>query len=160
LSGQSFSLRKQPVEPGSVRLITRQGEQNERSAAPEEWKEVADFADAGPQKSGSKEAVPHQDRRVFMLDPTSGRITFGDGEYGEIPKTGQRVVALSYRSGGGSLGNVNAKAIKFQKPSKFIGINPLAAAGGRDAEPFDALRQRAPARLRGRDRAVTAGDYE
>ena len=164
LSGQFFTLRKQPVEPGSVRLITGQ-EGRDGQISPDKnnggpWIEAADFSLAGPHPPDSAADKANYHRRAYMVDPDSGRITFGDGEYGEIPKAGERVVVLTYRSGGGAPGNVNAGAIKFSKPPKYSGVNPLPASGGRDAESAGALRQRAPARLRSRDRAVTAHDYE
>ncbi len=50
------------------------------------WKRVSSLGAAGP------------DSHVFVLDPSSGRITFGDGAHGAVPASGA-VVRLSYVSG-------------------------------------------------------------
>ena len=103
----------------------------------------------------------------FVLDAPNGKIQFGDGTRGRIPTPGCVVIAKSYRAGGGTVGNVKAKAITFKIPANgsnspgvWNGTNPFAASGGTDAELAEGLRQRAPARLRSLDRAVIQTDYE
>jgi hypothetical protein len=55
----------------------------------EPWTEVTSLDAAGP------------DDRVFVLDPTTGLVTFGDGEHGARPRVGAHVEA-TYRFGAGS----------------------------------------------------------
>ncbi|GAA1697183.1 hypothetical protein [Streptomyces yatensis] len=50
------------------------------------WREVADLASAGA------------DDRVYAFDPRSGRIRFGDGHHGEVPRKGSKITA-DYDSG-------------------------------------------------------------
>src|SRR5690349_16579539 len=46
-------------------------------------------------------AAAASDARVFILDPGSGAVRFGDGEHGARPPRGSRV-RVSYRAGGGA----------------------------------------------------------
>jgi hypothetical protein len=99
---------------------------------------------------------------VYLLDPTSGTITFGDGRNGQIPVADTQIVARRYRYGGGTIGNVAPGTIKAIK-GKVTGVksvtNVRAAADGSDAETLEAAKLRAPHDLRTRDRAVTAEDF-
>jgi predicted phage baseplate assembly protein len=89
-------------------------------------------------------------------------VTFGDGVNGMVPVAGSRILANSYRVGGGALGNVAAGTIATLKtalPQVKSVSNQRAAAGGADAETIDQAKLRAPSGLRSRDRAVTAEDF-
>lgn len=145
LQGQVFRLRNRPVEPESIRLMTRVSEQKGPSDLA--WTRVDDFADSG------------RDDRHFVLDAASGEIKFGNDIKGHVPQAGQRIVATSYQAGGGAVGNVKNGVVKFYHLA-VKGTNPYSATGGSDAEPAEGLRQRAAARLRSRDRAVTCADFE
>ncbi|SCK08630.1 putative baseplate assembly protein [Streptomyces sp. WMMB 322] len=99
-------------------------------------------------------------------------LRFGDGLYGAVPEPGSRL-ALHYRTGGGTAGNVGAEAIGHlvlrrdpdavdaAEPMPVAGVrNPLPAVGGTAPEPVDQVKQLAPLGLkRDRLRAVTAEDY-
>jgi predicted phage baseplate assembly protein len=146
LQGQLFGLRNRPVVRESLRLVTRISETDDRRLDVE-WLEVPDFSESLPTD------------QHFVLDAASGQISFGDGKRGQIPRAGRRVVAASYQAGGGALGNVNARKITFQYLGAN-GTNAFPAINGSDAEVMEGLRQRAAARLRSRDRAVTAADFE
>jgi Baseplate J-like protein len=120
------------------------------------WQEVPDFL-------ASKESDPH-----FVLNRTTGEITFGDGEHGRIPlanlanRTGN-IVARDYRHGGGSRGNVGAGAItELQTTVDFVSAvtNLRAAAGGSQEETVGDAKLRAAGALKSRGRAVTAEDFE
>jgi predicted phage baseplate assembly protein len=141
---QTYTLRHTPVFAGSLAIAIEQGDQVDSS-----WVEVGDFLASGPDD-------PH-----YTLDPASGAITFGDGAKGRIPPPTATIVAASYRYGGGTSGNVLTGAIN--SPLLNLGAivvkNERPAVGGRDEQSVDELRQQAPARLRCRDRAVTADDY-
>ncbi len=103
------------------------------------------------------------DDRHYTLDPTSGEISFGDGNRGRIPPRGRDNIRASYRTGGGSSGNLPPGAIAELKSSvPFVDAvtNPLPADGGADAETVGGVLDRAPKELRDRGRAVTGADVE
>jgi hypothetical protein len=101
----------------------------------------------------------------------SAQLRFGDDRAGMRPAAGTRFLA-TYRVGNGAAGNVGANTIRHVvssdpafisdlKPPKITGVgNPLAAAGGLDAETSDHVRQNAPSAFRRQERAVTPADYE
>jgi hypothetical protein len=100
------------------------------------------------------------------IDGTGDTIRFGDGVFGAIPADGA-VFEVTYRSGGGTRGNVAAGAIDridpahpFASTITAIG-NPLPAEGGADEEPADRVRELAPQAFRAQQfRAVRAEDYQ
>ncbi|HLL21657.1 MAG TPA: putative baseplate assembly protein, partial [Kofleriaceae bacterium] len=73
------------------------------------------------------------------------------------------IVAVSYRIGGGSLGNVNSHTLtSLGRALAYVDTvtNPLPATGGADRETIEEAKARAPYTIKSRDRAVTAEDYE
>ncbi len=120
------------------------------------WQQVDDFFASGPDD-------PH-----FVLDLTTGQISFGDGEHGRIPGANlasptDNIVARSYRFGGGSQGNVAAQMIT--QLQTFVAsvssvTNYAAAQGGTDEESVANAKLRAPLALKSNDRAVTSDDFE
>lgn len=92
-------------------------------------------------------------------------IRFGDGTRGRIPAHGT-LFEVTYRVGGGARGNVAASTLTKLDPfAAALGItavnNPLHASGGRDEEPEDQVRDRAPEKFRRNPlRAVRPEDYE
>ncbi len=114
------------------------------------WTAMPDFSSSGP------------DDRHYVIDHRIGEITFGDGRRGRVPPAGSSV-RVTYRSGGGSVGNCAFGAVTELR-SALAGVsgvyNPDSVAGGADPESLDRLRQRGPRRLRHGDRAVAAADYE
>ena len=148
--GQSFKLQKTPVlidpltgEPSlQLDLTDAQGTAT--------WTRVDSLFARGP------------DSQVYLLDPATGTITFGDGRTGQIPVARTAIVAATYRYGGGAIGNVAPDTITSIK-GKITGVkaatNVRAAAEGSDAETLDSAKLRAPHDLRTRDRAVTAEDF-
>jgi predicted phage baseplate assembly protein len=102
------------------------------------------------------------DSPVYLLDPTSGTVTFGDGRTGQIPVADTEIVATRYRHGGGAIGNVGAGTITTLK-GRVTGVkavtNPRPATDGSKAESIDEAKLRAPHDLRTRDRAVSAEDF-
>lgn len=99
--------------------------------------------------------------RHYTLERSRGRLRFGDGTHGRVPPAGSAILARRYQSGGGAFGNVPVDAIT-QLQGALGGVqgvtNPVAAEGGADAETLRAVRERGPATLRHRGRAVAAGD--
>jgi predicted phage baseplate assembly protein len=115
------------------------------------WARVDDFDTAGP------------DDRVYVLDPEAGLIYFGDGVHGRLPGLGARIVASSYRWGGGLATELGAGTVTQGQalPSSVQDVtNPVAARGGRDAETLDQAKKRAPQALKTLGRAVTADDFD
>src|SRR5690606_13334321 len=115
-----------------------------------QWTAVTDFFGADA------------DASVYVLDPASGTVTFGDGRHGRIPLAGARIVAARYRYRGGAAGNAGPgtiTALKSSVPNVESVTNIRAAAGGADAETLDEAKLRAPNDLRHRERAVTAEDF-
>jgi hypothetical protein len=152
--GQIFTLTRSPVyfdpltQTPDLDLDVIDGSDDPR------WQRVDDFYGFGP------------DAKVYILDPITGTLTFGDGRAngrgGAIPPPNATIRAARYRYGGGTLANVGAGSISKIKGS-LRGVdsvaNPRAASGGDDAETFDEVLGRAPSTLRSRDRAVSAQDF-
>ncbi|MGY1690599.1 putative baseplate assembly protein [Geodermatophilus sp. SYSU D01105] len=87
-------------------------------------------------------------------------------ETGARPTPGTRML-VSFRTGGGSAGNVGDGAIRHVVPrgglpgGRILAVsNPLPASGGTDPEPLDQVRLLAPHAFRAHlERAVVAEDY-
>jgi uncharacterized phage protein gp47/JayE len=92
-------------------------------------------------------------------------VVFGDGDFGAAPASGARIAA-SYRTGGGTAGNVPAGAIQTIVGAPQLALlgaaitNPAAATGGAERESIAHAVQQAPAVFRSLRRAVTADDYK
>jgi hypothetical protein len=104
--------------------------------------------------------------RCYLIDRARGIIRFGDGVHGRIPPAA-KPVRLSYRSGEGTSGppasTVSAGTIKelhIAVPYVASATNPIAATGGANTEPIEAVKNRGSQRLRHYDRAVTGEDLE
>ncbi|MDT4936845.1 MAG: hypothetical protein QOG80_516, partial [Pseudonocardiales bacterium] len=149
---QVFRLSQTPVLEGSLTLTVDQG------SGIETWTAVSDFY-------ASSATDPH-----YVLNRTTGEVRFGDGIHGAIPiananNPGANVVAAEYRYGGGTSGNVAAGVLHALR-SAVDGIddngvvNVVASYGGADEETLDDAKERAPASIRSRCRAVTADDFE
>ena len=150
---QVCALSSIPVLDGTLQLQVDEG------TGFVTWTEADDFAGAGPNDL------------VYLLDPTTGQIRFGDGvNHGHIPVANlsapaSSIVARSYQFGGGARTNIEA-GTPLTLMTGIVGIdagkiaNPLAAYGGRDEETLAAAKQRAPQALKSHDRAVTAEDFE
>jgi len=123
----------------------------------------------------------------FMLEPVSGRVTFGDGDQGRVPPKGAPILATSYVTRA-EKGNVAAGVITglvdsphnravlgdtFAQLKARVAtdppapnkdqppiVNTTAATGGSAAELLAGAIGRAIALLEARGRAVTLEDYE
>jgi len=102
----------------------------------------------------------------FDYDGDGGTtIRFGDGTFGASPQPGT-VFTVTYRTGGGSAGNVPADTIVNVAPGQAQGpvvvscTNPFPATGGADAETIAQVRARAPWKFSAEPlHAVQAADY-
>ena len=151
--GQHLPLARGPVLAGPV-VLEVGGQDGWRA-----WTEVPDFDRSG-------DGDEH-----FALAAMSGEVLFGpavrelDGtvrRLGAVPEAGAPIRA-TYRVSGGSRGNVRRGAIetlRSQVPMVTRVENRRPASGGVDGEDVAGARERAPAFLRTRDRAVTRADYE
>lgn len=91
-------------------------------------------------------------------------IRFGDDVFGEVPQSGS-VFQVTYRVGGGEIGNVSADSITIVDPSAASVItavtNPFAAEGGADEESDLSVQRLAPQAFRAsRLFDVRPEDYE
>jgi hypothetical protein len=116
------------------------------------WQRVSHLAESGERD------------RHYTIDPTYGRIRFGNGIHGMAPpKGGLEQVKVFYQVTSGHIGNVEARQItSIQNSIAFVGAiyNPEPAAGGCDAEPLESAVVRGPELLKHRNRAVTSEDFE
>jgi len=115
------------------------------------WTAVDDFLDSKPSD------------RHYVVNETLGTITFGDGDSGAIPPSGQDNIRATYTTGGGRDGNVDESTVSDLKSSISLVddvSNPEPADGGADVESMDALVSRSANRIKHRGKAVTPSDYE
>jgi predicted phage baseplate assembly protein len=124
------------------------------------WQEVDSFINSKP------------DDFHYTCDSVSGEIRFGpsirqtsgdERQFGKIPPSGRRIRFCSYRTGGGTIGNVGKGTITIIKSSiPYLAsvTNFEAASGGTDAETLENAKLRAPGSIMASSRAVTQEDYE
>jgi predicted phage baseplate assembly protein len=152
---QELQLPATSVEPATLILEVEDG------GRWEPWQRVDDLA-------AFDRTADTRDARVFQLDAMAGTILFGDGVRGRVPAAGRRIRVRQMRSGGGVSGNlapgalrsVSARTITGEAAGTRVMVSqPLALGGGADAETLREAERRLPARLRHRERAVTADDY-
>lgn len=91
-------------------------------------------------------------------------VRFGDGQFGKIPPSGP--ITISYRAGGGVVGNVGATTITnfiSNMGTNYAGVsvvNPSTAGVlGTDVETTESIRVNAASSLRTMNRAVSLSDY-
>lgn len=100
--------------------------------------------------------------KVFTYDAGEQTLVFGDGEHGAVPEQGQliTVTGLSVSRFGG--GNVREREIG-QAATELRDVklsNPLAATGGRGAEPMKSLLKRMEEEIFCQRRLVSVEDYK
>jgi hypothetical protein len=153
---QRFSLAHAPVLPreSGEHVVVVDGEQQQVHG------EVEAFSASGP--------LDHH----VVWDPSEGAIEFGpsvrypDGmtvQHGAVPPFGSRITVTRYRAGGGTSGNVGARALtslRVAVPFVDSVTNLVPARGGVDPERLDEVKLRGPRTVRAGQRAVTVSDYE
>lgn len=136
----------------------------------EEWTRVDDLLTAPPEVQSAY--APRQPRaelaplerdsaNVFVVDPESGRLGFGDGLRGRRPPAGARM-RVSYDRSHGLAGNVARGAINTS-PVLASGLkvsNPVPTWGGAPSEDIAEAQKQIPRFIQHRDRLVTAADFE
>lgn len=102
--------------------------------------------------------------RHYLLDRSSGTVTFSDGKKGAIPSSGKgETICIVYRCGGGAAGNQPVGGINRLGSSQgYVSrvTNYMPVCGGYDRETVSEAMQRAGKAMRHMGRAVTASDFE
>jgi hypothetical protein len=123
-----------------------------------QWTEVDYFTDSNPRR----------EYRVEYDSSYNAYIIFGNNRAGLIPSNGSQIVA-TYRTGGGSRGNIVTGAVSFQRTVNVAGFNysvPVVFSNytsgqyGYDGDGIDDIRRKLPAYLRTQNRCVTGLDYK
>jgi hypothetical protein len=149
---QRVTTRHSPVLTSSFRLSTIE------DRVWEAWTMQDDF-------DGSSRSDRH-----FLLDPTLGQVTFGDGNKGRVVPAKARIVA-SYLYTRAEAGNIPAGTVRRLAHSVHNRVaridlnsvkvtNPIAASGGAAAEKLEHAEGRAVELMEKPTRAVTLTDYE
>jgi predicted phage baseplate assembly protein len=107
-----------------------------------------------------------------VIDSVQGEVRFGplirepsglERQFGARPEAGGVIRMISYRTGGGTAGNVGDNTITLLKtavPRIDRVTNRRPARDGLDTETLDHAMLRAPRELRSSSRAVVAEDFE
>jgi predicted phage baseplate assembly protein len=112
-------------------------------------------------RNGGAVQSNHPVAQMPSLTETDNRVL--ERQYGKVPPLGAEIYMVAYRTGGGSIGNVQAERLVVLKaaiPYVKSVINYPAARGGVDAESLEDAVLRVPHLLRTRESAVTPEDFE
>jgi hypothetical protein len=132
------------------------------------WQEIDDLFVAAPEVPSPDSRTPPSDVRtasgptdIFLLDPESGQIRFGDGIHGRRPRVGARMRA-TYEYSKADLGNVGEAQINSGPtlPPGLKVINPVRTWGGSKAETVPQAEKQIAQHVQHRDRLVTAEDFK
>jgi uncharacterized phage protein gp47/JayE len=143
LAGTDVTLDRTPYLDGSAVVLAANGR----------YEEVSTLLDSSP-----------TDRHYVVLVDQEDRATL---RFGGAPPTG--TVRITYRTGGGTRGNVDANRIvvlegaftdAHGRPARVAVTNPAPATGGAERESVASARLRAPESLRALTRTVSREDFE
>jgi Baseplate J-like protein len=116
------------------------------------WTQVNTFIESFPNS---------QVYQVLLNSNSNPVIKFGDSIFGKQLNAGDQV-SVSYRVGGGTLGNIGSNLLTTLTDSA-VNVTSVTNndnfSGGTDAPTLDQLKQLIPASLSTLERAVTAQDY-
>lgn len=116
------------------------------------WNEVNSFA------------VENNESRCYVLDRSTGKITFGNGRKGRIPPVSDvNNIRVSYTTGGGERTNIpEGKIGGLERSYGFVSaaVNPKSFYGGTDTETIHQAMRRNAVMLRTQGKAVTIRDLE
>ena len=116
------------------------------------WSEVNSFA------------VENNESRCYLLDRSTGKITFGNGRKGRIPPVSDvNNIRVRYTTGGGERTNIPAGKIGgLERSYGFVStaVNPKSFYGGSDTETIHQAMRRNAVMLRTQGKAVTIRDLE
>ena len=146
---QSFSLSKNPLISNTTNVVV--GSLVGGIPVGTIYTEVPYIIDAG---SNDPSYVVYTDANNISY------INFGDGVSGRIPPINS--IYVTYRIGGGALGNVGPNTLTYQLTNILAGVrvtNQAAASGGANQETTDSIRINAPLAYTALSRAVSLNDY-
>jgi len=149
---QKFSLTNYSVVQGTITILVDG----------DPWTEDISLVYAGA-----------NDNRFAVNYDEEGKATviFGDGASGRVPPGGANI-AITYRTGGGVLGNVSLNQIsgtvqgyrELVTPTSWVTVtiinNAQRGAGGEEAETVTHAKLWIPSWIRANGRAVTEPDYD
>jgi hypothetical protein len=147
-AGQSIALKYMPVIYDSVRV----------DVDGVRWEQVEYFTDSQPRR----------EYRVEYDANYAAYIVFGNNRSGLIPSVGSKI-QISYRTGGGSRGNLVGNAVQTETVITVPGLdysvpvffsNYTKAQFGYDGDTIEDIRRKLPAWIRTQNRAVTGLDYK
>lgn len=147
----SEAEKEELLKEGEFEIIEVKDEKNNLTEFWVKWKSAEDLFEST------------KNDRHYEIDRFSGGVKFGNGIHGKIPSIGNNNLKATYLKGGGFNGNKQAQEIKELKSSiPYVdkAFNPLEASGGSEIETIENAMERAPQRLKNRNRAITAEDYE
>jgi hypothetical protein len=174
----TFRLARPPVLRDTLELRVREplGEEEREALVKQDPKKVVKDANLpGDWVLWTQVIDPKDepaDARVYALDEATGEIRFGDGIHGRIPPIGRdAIVAFSYsRTETGDSGSETVPGNTITPRTTLNLVSPVEtveavtsadqAAGGAPAELDERVLRFGFARLRHRNRAVTARDIE
>jgi hypothetical protein len=122
------------------------------------WDQVEYFTDSQARK----------EYRVEYNSNYEAFVMFGNNRTGMIPSNGSRI-AVTYRVGGGTVGNIVTGSIETQKQVVVDGLdftvpityrNHSKGEFGYDGDTIDDIRRKLPRWVRTQNRAVTGEDYK
>lgn len=151
---QSFTLAKSPLtylnDPSAAN--GRRGTLSVQVNAVQ-WKEVPSFFGTGAED------------QVYIVrhdDEGGTTVTFGDGSFGTRLPSGVDNVAATYRFGAGAAKPPANTISQIARPVKGLRriLNPVAAAGGDDADKPQDIRTNAPDSALTLGRAISLPDFE
>lgn len=173
---QRYSFSRFPILPGEKIYVKEKDMPGKREAKKIQDEEGEDAITVVRDDAGNPREIWVRWHRVesfyassatdrhYLIDPVGGKVIFGDGRRGMIPPLGPNaILAKSYMTGGGVVGNVGSGSIVTLRHSvAYIErvTNYYKGVGGADLETLDEAKMRGPQVLRHRYRAVTAEDYE
>lgn len=146
--GQTVALTEVPVIYDSIRV----------KVDGVLWKEVDYFTDSQPRR----------EYRVEFDSTYQAFVIFGNNRTGLIPSQGSKI-SITYRKGGGSIGNVVSGTIEKQTIVNVPGLSFSVPIGlrnytkgefGYDGDTIEDIRVKLPAWTRVQNRAVNGLDYK
>jgi hypothetical protein len=145
---QSYQLDFGPVIYDSIR-VTVDGNM---------WERVDFFTDS----------KVRQEYRVEFDSEYNAFVIFGNNKAGRIPSNGS-IISITYRSGGGVVGDIVTGSIDFQRGIIVPGFefrvpvtfrNYTRGEFGYNGDTIEDIKRKLPAFLRTQDRAVAGDDYK
>ena len=146
---QVFRLASSPVVEDTISVVI----------GTDSWVQVENFFNS---------AAASKHFAVVVDEFERATVIFGNGVSGQVPQTSDSIL-VTYRTGGGSGGNVAATTVSQlngvirDTANNTVGVtvsNVLVAGGGADRESVERARRRIPGAIRALTRTVSKEDFE